>query len=91
MMNARLIDDSAGLSIVQETTKAGGSAAFHHAHVASRVDTQAMIAAALDLGGRLDILVNNAVFTHRRKPFHEITKGEFDRVYDVNVKSIFFA
>ncbi len=40
-------------------------------------------------GGRIDIVVNNAGWTHRNKPMLEVTEDEFDRVYDINVKSIF--
>lgn len=39
--------------------------------------------------GRLDILVNNAGTTHRNKPMTEVTEEEFDRVFAVNVKSIY--
>ncbi len=39
--------------------------------------------------GGLDIVVNNAGWTHRNKPMLEVTEDEFDRVYAVNVKSIF--
>jgi len=46
----------------------------------------AKIEAAL---GPIDILVNNAGTSHRNKPIMEITEEEFDRVFDVNVKSIF--
>ncbi|ALA20202.1 MULTISPECIES: glucose 1-dehydrogenase [unclassified Chelatococcus] len=40
-------------------------------------------------GGRIDIVVNNAGWTHRNKPMLEVSEEEFDRVYDINVKSIF--
>jgi len=46
-------------------------------------------AAARHGGGRLDIVVNNAGWTHRNKPLLEVTEEEFDRVYAINVKSIF--
>ena len=46
----------------------------------------AMIAANL---GPLDIVVNNAGWTHRNKPLAEVTEDEFDRLYAVNVKSIY--
>jgi 3-oxoacyl-[acyl-carrier protein] reductase len=39
--------------------------------------------------GRLDIVVNNAGWTHRNKPMLEVTEDEFDKVYAINVKSIF--
>jgi NAD(P)-dependent dehydrogenase (short-subunit alcohol dehydrogenase family) len=39
--------------------------------------------------GRLDIVINNAGTTHRNKPMLEVTEAEFDRVFAVNVKSLF--
>jgi 3-oxoacyl-[acyl-carrier protein] reductase len=39
--------------------------------------------------GRLDIVVNNAGTTHRNKPMAEVSEEEFDRVFAVNVKSIY--
>ncbi|MGF1477588.1 MAG: SDR family oxidoreductase [Geminicoccaceae bacterium] len=39
--------------------------------------------------GRLDILVNNAGISHKNQPMLEVSEAEFDRVYAVNVKSIF--
>ena len=40
--------------------------------------------------GTLDILVNNAGATHINKPMLEIDEDEFDRIYAVNVKGVFF-
>jgi len=42
-------------------------------------------------GANLDIVVNNAGWTHRNKPYLEVTEAEFDRVYAVNVKSIYLS
>ena len=39
--------------------------------------------------GGLDIVVNNAGWTHRNQPMLDVTEDEFDRVYAVNVKSIY--
>jgi 3-oxoacyl-[acyl-carrier protein] reductase len=39
--------------------------------------------------GRIDIVVNNAGWTHRNKPLLEVTEEEFDRILAINVKSIF--
>jgi len=41
--------------------------------------------------GDLHIVVNNAGWTHRRKPYVEVTEAEFDKVYAVNVKSIYLS
>jgi len=44
-----------------------------------------------EAGPELSIVVNNAGWTHRNKPFLEVTEAEFDRVYAVNVKSIYLS
>jgi 3-oxoacyl-[acyl-carrier protein] reductase len=57
--------------------------------VTKRADIDKAVAAALDKFGRLDIVVNNAGWSYRNKPMLEVTEDEFDRVYAINVKSIF--
>jgi len=52
-------------------------------------DIASAVAKTLKAFGRLDIVVNNAGWTHRNKPLLEVTEAEFDRVYNVNVKSIY--
>ena len=47
------------------------------------------LAATLKAFGRLDIVVNNAGWTHRNKPILEVTEEEFDRIYAINVKAIY--
>ncbi len=54
-------------------------------------DWAALVAATLAAFGRLDIVVNNAGTTHRNQPMLNVSEAEFDRVYAVNVKSIFHA
>jgi len=44
-----------------------------------------------EAGPELSIVVNNAGWTHRNKPFLEVTEAEFDRVYAVNVKSVYLS
>jgi 3-oxoacyl-[acyl-carrier protein] reductase len=48
-----------------------------------------MVALALSSFGRLDILVNNAGTTHKNMPMLDVDEATFDRVYAVNVKSIY--
>jgi 3-oxoacyl-[acyl-carrier protein] reductase len=57
--------------------------------VTKRADIEASVKNAVDAFGRLDIVVNNAGWTHRNKPILEVSEEEFDRLYAVNVKSIF--
>jgi 3-oxoacyl-[acyl-carrier protein] reductase len=44
-----------------------------------------------EAGPNLAIVVNNAGWTHRRKPYLEVSEDEFDRVYAVNVKSVYLS
>ncbi len=44
-----------------------------------------------EAGPNLAIVVNNAGWTHRRKPYLEVTEAEFERVYAVNVKSVYLS
>ncbi len=46
--------------------------------------------AAAAFGG-LDIVVNNAGFSHRNQSMLTVTEDEFDRVFAVNVKAIYLA
>jgi 3-oxoacyl-[acyl-carrier protein] reductase len=53
-------------------------------------DVQAMVDACLQHFGGLDIVVNNAGTTHKNQPLLDVDEASFDRVYAVNVKSIFW-
>ncbi|MEM5273808.1 SDR family oxidoreductase [Cupriavidus taiwanensis] len=70
---------------------AGGRARAVRADVSREADTEAMREAALATFGDVHIVVNNAGTTHRNKPVLEVTEDEFDRVYAVNVKSIYWS
>jgi 3-oxoacyl-[acyl-carrier protein] reductase len=56
--------------------------------VTNAADISRAVAAAQAFG-RLDVVVNNAGWTHRNKPILEVTEAEFDRIYAINVKAIF--
>ena len=80
------INDGAGAAVADSL---GEAARFVHADVSRDADMAAAVAAAVDHFGRLDILVNNAGYTHRNAPMLEVTEDEFDRIYAVNVKSVY--
>ncbi len=68
----------------------GRSAVAVTGDVTHRPDVDRALDATSELGqGKLDIVVNNAGWTHRNKPLLDVTEDEFDRVYATNVKSIF--
>ena len=85
------INDPKGESTAREIRDSGGDAVYIHADVTSRSDTKRMISAAVEHSGQLDILINNAGFSHANKSFTEVADEEFDRVYNVNVKAVYIA
>ncbi len=67
----------------------GTSAIAIAADVTKRADIDAAVAKTLETFGRLDIVVNNAGWSHKNRPMLEVSEEEFDRVYAINVKSIY--
>ncbi|VVE27909.1 3-ketoacyl-ACP reductase [Pandoraea capi] len=85
------LNREAGERVAREIADAGGRAAFVYGDVSLEGDHVTLLDEAVTRFGRLDIVVNNAGTTHRNKPLLEVTEAEFDRVYAVNVKSIFWS
>lgn len=55
----------------------------------SNADSVSNLAATVLSQGPLDILVNNAGVTHLPNQLEDVTEDDFDRVYNVNMKSVF--
>jgi 3-oxoacyl-[acyl-carrier protein] reductase len=67
----------------------GGSAIALTCDVSKKEQVDAAAEAAIKAFGHIDIIVNNAGTTYRNRPMLEVGEAEFDRVFAVNVKSIF--
>jgi len=68
----------------------GAAALAVRCDVSRRADIDALVAATLAaFGGRIDIVVNNAGWTHKNGPLLDVDEATFDKVYAINVKSIF--
>jgi 3-oxoacyl-[acyl-carrier protein] reductase len=85
------INAAAGERVAEAIRKTGGSAQFVQADVTRDADWARLVQGAESSFGRLDVVVNNAGWTHRKKPFLEVTETEFDKVYTVNVKSVYLS
>lgn len=68
---------------------AGGGTIAVAGDVAKRSDIDGAVKRTVDAFGRLDVVVNNAGWTFRNKPLLEVTEAEYDKVFAINVKSIF--
>lgn len=67
----------------------GASAVAIHCDVSKRPDIDAAVNLAVSKFGTVDIVVNNAGFTHKNQPFLNVDEATFDRCFDVNVKAIY--
>lgn len=83
------INETSGRRVAQAIKTAGGRAEFIYADVSKHDDVRLLVSATLEAFGKVDICVNNAGTTHRNRPMLEVTEAEFDRIYAVNVKSIY--
>ncbi len=57
--------------------------------VSQKADVEAVVRAGAEAFGGVDIMVNNAGTTHNNQPLLDVAEVEFDRIYAVNVKSIY--
>ena len=73
----------------EAAAKIGGSAIALGCDVSNGAQVERAVAETIRAFGRLDIVVNNAGTSHRNKPMLDVTEEEYDRVFAVNVKSIY--
>lgn len=84
------VNDAAGRAVVEELQAAGGEAVYVHADVARAEDSAAMIKAAEDAFGRLDVLFNNAGISHADDGDATSTEEDvWDLTMRVNLKGVF--
>jgi len=78
------------LAAVEEIQKAGGKAEAFKANLADAEEAKSLSLRAIDFLGGLDVLVNNAGITMNRA-FDQVTVEQYDTVFNVNVRGMFFA
>jgi 3-oxoacyl-[acyl-carrier protein] reductase len=83
------IHEPNGRRVSDALAEAGFPVRFCRCDVARDADVAALVAFTLDAFGDLDIVVNNAGTTHRNQPMLDVAETEFDRIYAVNVKSLY--
>ncbi len=73
----------------QVASELGSNAVAIGCDVSKAADVNAAVALCVKVWGTPDIVVNNAGTTHRNQPMLDVDEATFDRVFNVNVKSIF--
>jgi NAD(P)-dependent dehydrogenase (short-subunit alcohol dehydrogenase family) len=84
--------DELGQTLASEIDASAGRFHFVQADLRNVSDCRRVIDSALDVFGRLDILVNNAAARTNpvQIPLHETDEGDWDSVVDTNLKGAFF-
>ena len=75
--------------VAAEINAAGGSACQKTVDVSEEDQVAALMQTALDEYGRIDVLVNNAGYSHLSKLLWKISVAEFDAVFAVNARGVF--
>jgi 3-oxoacyl-[acyl-carrier protein] reductase len=86
-----VIADLNGAGAERVASAIGACAIAVQVDVTKRDDVARMIAATVSAFGGIDVLVNNAGYTHRNQSLLTVSEEEFDRIYAVNVKAIYLA
>ncbi|QPP07265.1 glucose 1-dehydrogenase [Streptomyces bathyalis] len=78
-------------AVTDEIRAAGGIADHVVCDLAGTAGVRAAVDRAVDLYGRLDIAFNNGATIQRPGPMDQMPEDDFDRIYAVNLKSVWLA
>ncbi|MBY4209074.1 glucose 1-dehydrogenase [Rhodococcus fascians] len=84
------VSEKDGVETVRLIEEQGGRAAFWRLDVSDEAEVSSVFDQVSAEFGKLDILVNNAGISGVDKPTHEVTEAEWDAVFAVDVKGVFF-
>jgi 3-oxoacyl-[acyl-carrier protein] reductase len=82
------IDGDRAERVTRDIEALGGKARSIRTDVSDAAAVRAMIESAVSSYGGLDILINNAGFTHRSGPAWELDEADYDRVFATNTKGV---
>ena len=85
------INVAAGERVAAAIVAEGGKASFCTGDVSVDAEVASLVRCAVETFTRIDVVINNAGTTHRNRPMLEVSESEFDRIYAVNVKSLFLS
>ena len=85
------VNGEAGVRVATTLTGSGHTAISQRVDVSKSAEMRDLIQAAQKHFGRIDIMVNNAGISHPNGPMLNVTEEFFDRLFAVNVKSIYLS
>lgn len=84
------INQTEGAHTVELIESAGGTAQFIRCDVGEEAQIQTVIAQAVALGGRLDVLINNAGIGGKPMPLHEVSNEQWELIMRIDLTSVFW-
>lgn len=84
-------NEEAGQATAERIREAGGDAEFYSLNVADEQQVEQVVAQVVERWGTIDVLVNCAGIIGPDKQTHEVTEEEWDALFAVDVKGVFFA
>jgi 3-oxoacyl-[acyl-carrier protein] reductase len=83
------INEAGAKETVALIKASGGEAIFVKADVTKAADIKNLVEAAIQKYGKIDIVINDAGIPQKPTPVEDIEEELWDRVHNVNIKSIF--
>jgi NAD(P)-dependent dehydrogenase (short-subunit alcohol dehydrogenase family) len=77
--------------VAEKIRQAGGEVLAVPAHTGKLEDIQALVKAAVDKFGKVDVLVNNAATNPYFGPLMDVSDSAWDKTFEVNLKGYFMA
>src|SRR5215210_3669215 len=84
------VDEEGAVEAVERLREAGAQAVEAVADITDPEEVDVMVERAVDVFGRLDVLVNNAGITGRDAPLSRITDEDWERVLRLNLTATFY-
>ncbi|MCR9124870.1 MAG: SDR family oxidoreductase [Rhodobacteraceae bacterium] len=84
-----MIADVNGTGARDLADQMGDHAISRQVDVSDKAQVDAMAQAAIEAWGHVDIMVNNAGITHMPAPLEDVDDADFDRVFNVNMRSVY--
>lgn len=82
--------EAMGQEVVREIQEKGGTAMYCPLDVSKESSCGDVVDAVIAKWKQIDILVNNAGTVGADKPMHEFEEAEWDKVFVIDVKGVFF-
>jgi len=84
------INEAGGAATVGQIEAGGGAAHFIRCDIGDEAQIEGLVAQTVALGGRLDVMVNNAGIGGKPAPLHEVTTAQWELIIRVDLTAVFW-